>query len=172
MEEILFADDRDLNAHVSLKKLAPYRPEEVQEKDMRRFSKNKRVKLFREKLKEKTTRTTQVDPEQPEEEQAEAEAKAGEATDEAAAEEGVSTASSSTPNTASGSSKKRKHNGALKQHPAKSPLGANRAIRKAADKAGVSTDRMLSYAAGATKKLRSEVFGASTGHKHKAKTQH
>jgi len=49
--EILLADERDLNAHVSIKKLTPYRPPEVQERDRTRLSKAKRVARFRERLR-------------------------------------------------------------------------------------------------------------------------
>ncbi|RKP09269.1 KRI1-like family C-terminal-domain-containing protein [Thamnocephalis sphaerospora] len=48
--EILLADDADLNEHVSLKKLAPYRPAEVQARDERKYSKKKRLQEFRKKL--------------------------------------------------------------------------------------------------------------------------
>ncbi|KAI8048577.1 KRI1-like family C-terminal-domain-containing protein [Syncephalis plumigaleata] len=44
--DILLADDTDLNAHVSVKKLAPYRAPEVQQKDERKYSKKKRVQEF------------------------------------------------------------------------------------------------------------------------------
>lgn len=51
--EILMADEADLNAHVSLKKLAPYREEGVQGSDERKVSKAKRVRKFREALRRK-----------------------------------------------------------------------------------------------------------------------
>jgi protein KRI1 len=52
-EEILLADDALLNEHVSMKKLAPYLPEEVQERNERRYSKKRRVFEFRRKLHER-----------------------------------------------------------------------------------------------------------------------
>ncbi|RIA98498.1 KRI1-like family C-terminal-domain-containing protein [Glomus cerebriforme] len=48
--EILLADEKDLNEFVSLKKLAPYRPEHVVENDLKKYSKKKRLKQFRKKL--------------------------------------------------------------------------------------------------------------------------
>ena len=49
--EILLADDADLNAHVSLKKLAPYREAGLAESDARKSTKAKRVRQFRERLR-------------------------------------------------------------------------------------------------------------------------
>ncbi|PKK79571.1 Krr1-domain-containing protein [Rhizophagus irregularis] len=48
--EILLADEKDLNEFVSLKKLAPYRPEPVVENDLKKYSKKKRLRQFRKKL--------------------------------------------------------------------------------------------------------------------------
>ncbi|CAI2164808.1 298_t:CDS:10 [Funneliformis geosporum] len=48
--EILLADEKDLNEFVSLKKLAPYRPEHVIENDLKKYSKKKRLRQFRKKL--------------------------------------------------------------------------------------------------------------------------
>ncbi|RUO95821.1 KRI1-like family C-terminal-domain-containing protein, partial [Jimgerdemannia flammicorona] len=50
--EILLADDQDLNEVIGLKKLAPFRPEEKQQRDLVNFtkSKKKRLKEFRRKL--------------------------------------------------------------------------------------------------------------------------
>ncbi|KAF9581260.1 hypothetical protein BGW38_001782 [Lunasporangiospora selenospora] len=51
--EILLADDADLNEFVSLKKFAPYRRSDMQESDIKKYSKKNRVQLFRSKLKQK-----------------------------------------------------------------------------------------------------------------------
>jgi protein KRI1 len=51
VEEILAAEDKDLNSFVSLKKLAPYRPPEKLVKDKRHWKKNKKKKL--QELQEK-----------------------------------------------------------------------------------------------------------------------
>jgi len=48
--EILLADEKDLNDFVSLKKLAPYRPEPVVENDLKKYSKKKRLRQFRKKI--------------------------------------------------------------------------------------------------------------------------
>ncbi|KAL2915250.1 Kinetochore protein Spc24 [Polyrhizophydium stewartii] len=52
-EEILEAEDADLNALISLKKLAPYRRTEVVERDLAKWNKGKKKRLyeFRSKLK-------------------------------------------------------------------------------------------------------------------------
>ncbi|CAJ0754130.1 18120_t:CDS:10, partial [Entrophospora sp. SA101] len=44
--EILLADEKDLNEFVSLKKYAPYRPDNVVEKDLKKYSKKKRLREF------------------------------------------------------------------------------------------------------------------------------
>ncbi|KAG9307776.1 hypothetical protein G9A89_023341 [Geosiphon pyriformis] len=49
--EILLADDKDLNEFVSLKKLAPFRPEQSVKNDEKKYSKKKRLQQFRKKLK-------------------------------------------------------------------------------------------------------------------------
>ncbi|CAG8473292.1 46098_t:CDS:10 [Gigaspora margarita] len=48
--DLLLADDKDLNEYVSLKKIAPYRPEHLVEKDVKKYSKKKRLQKFRKKL--------------------------------------------------------------------------------------------------------------------------
>lgn len=53
VKEIIEADDADLNSFVSLKKLAPYRPVEKQQEDIQKYSKKKRVYMFRSNLWEK-----------------------------------------------------------------------------------------------------------------------
>ncbi|KAL1916494.1 uncharacterized protein VTP21DRAFT_5685 [Calcarisporiella thermophila] len=50
--EILLADDQELNEFVSLKKIAPYRPPEKEEHDLRKYSKKKRLRMFRMKLQQ------------------------------------------------------------------------------------------------------------------------
>lgn len=52
--EILEADETLLNEHVSLSKLAPYRPTEVQQKDIRRYGDKRRVYMLRKKMWETT----------------------------------------------------------------------------------------------------------------------
>ncbi|KAK3819585.1 MAG: KRI1-like family C-terminal-domain-containing protein, partial [Benniella sp.] len=49
--EILLADDKDLNEFVSLKKFAPYRRSDLQDEDVKKYSKKNRVQMFRHKLK-------------------------------------------------------------------------------------------------------------------------
>lgn len=49
--EILLADDKELNEFVSLKKFAPYRRPDLQEDDIMKYSKKKRIQMFRHKLK-------------------------------------------------------------------------------------------------------------------------
>ncbi|KAG0237987.1 KRI1-like family C-terminal-domain-containing protein [Mortierella sp. GBAus27b] len=49
--EILLADDKDLNEYMSLKKFAPYRRPDLQAADATKYSKKKRVQMFRHKLK-------------------------------------------------------------------------------------------------------------------------
>ncbi|CAG8763231.1 7817_t:CDS:10, partial [Cetraspora pellucida] len=48
--DFLLADDKDLNEYVSLKKIAPYRPEHLVENDIKKYSKKKRLQKFRKKL--------------------------------------------------------------------------------------------------------------------------
>ena len=50
VEEILNADDKALNSHVSMKKLAPYRPLEKQQQYIKIYSDNRRVWKFRNLL--------------------------------------------------------------------------------------------------------------------------
>jgi protein KRI1 len=45
-EEILTAEDKELNAVISLKKLAPYRSHEKQQRDMQKFKKFKKMRLW------------------------------------------------------------------------------------------------------------------------------
>lgn len=49
--DILQAQDAELNAHVSLKKLAPYRAREQQEADIKKYSDKRRVYMFHNKHK-------------------------------------------------------------------------------------------------------------------------
>lgn len=48
-QELLDTDDATLNSHVSLKKLAPYRPAEKQQDDIRKYGDKRRVYMFRKK---------------------------------------------------------------------------------------------------------------------------
>ncbi|CAG8438802.1 8730_t:CDS:10 [Ambispora leptoticha] len=48
--EIFLSDDRDLNEYIPLKKLAPFRPASVVRKDLKKYSKKKRLQQFRKKL--------------------------------------------------------------------------------------------------------------------------
>lgn len=50
LDDILEADEASLNTHVSIKKLAPYRPLEVQMKDKRKYGDRRRIVTFRRKL--------------------------------------------------------------------------------------------------------------------------
>ena len=52
LNDIITADDAQLNSFLSLKKLAPYRPIDVQEEDIRKYSSKHRVHQFRKSLKE------------------------------------------------------------------------------------------------------------------------
>ena len=45
-EEILAAEDKELNAVISLKKMAPDRSEEKKQRDMQRFKKHKKMRLW------------------------------------------------------------------------------------------------------------------------------
>ncbi|ODV92768.1 hypothetical protein CANCADRAFT_30823 [Tortispora caseinolytica NRRL Y-17796] len=49
-EDIFLADDKALNAYVSLRKMAPYRPEEKKQKDRKTLSKKKRLKEWRKSV--------------------------------------------------------------------------------------------------------------------------
>lgn len=46
LTDIVETDDRDLNAHASLRKLAPYRPAEVQRADQERLASRRRLFKF------------------------------------------------------------------------------------------------------------------------------
>ena len=48
--EIIAADDANLNAHVSIKKLAPYRPLDKQAQDIHKLSDKRRLYQFRTRL--------------------------------------------------------------------------------------------------------------------------
>ncbi|CAG8642473.1 2700_t:CDS:2 [Acaulospora colombiana] len=48
--EILLSDEKDLNEFVSIKKLAPFRPEHLVANDIKKYSKKKRLQQFRQKL--------------------------------------------------------------------------------------------------------------------------
>jgi len=52
LDEILTADDKQLNSYFSLKKLAPYRPFEKQEHDIQKYASKHRLHKFRKSLKE------------------------------------------------------------------------------------------------------------------------
>lgn len=49
--DLLTVDDADLNAHVSLKKLAPFRPLDKQQADIRKYSDKRRVYQFHARLR-------------------------------------------------------------------------------------------------------------------------
>jgi protein KRI1 len=51
-QEILTATDAQLNEFVGLKKLAPYRPREVKEGDIRKYGKKKRLREWRKRVQE------------------------------------------------------------------------------------------------------------------------
>lgn len=53
-DDILGADDRALNGHVSLKKLAPYRSEEQLARDLRRYGDKRRVWAFKNASKQQS----------------------------------------------------------------------------------------------------------------------
>ncbi|KAL7750013.1 Kinetochore protein Spc24 [Sorochytrium milnesiophthora] len=53
VEDILEADEKDLNTFVSIKKMAPYRPPEVEERDLKKYSKKHRVLEWRRKIRER-----------------------------------------------------------------------------------------------------------------------
>ncbi|CAG8661826.1 13530_t:CDS:2, partial [Acaulospora morrowiae] len=48
--EMLISDEKELNEYVSIKKLAPFRPEHLVENDVKKYSKKKRLQQFRKKL--------------------------------------------------------------------------------------------------------------------------
>lgn len=50
VEDILFADDRQLNDYVGLKKLASFKPHEKHEKDRKKYGSKKRIKQFQKEL--------------------------------------------------------------------------------------------------------------------------
>jgi protein KRI1 len=50
--EILTASDAQLNEFVGLKKLAPYRPQEVKKDDIRKYGKKKRLREWRKRVQE------------------------------------------------------------------------------------------------------------------------
>lgn len=50
--DLLTADDADLNAHVSLKKLAPFRPPDKQQADIKKYSDKRRVYQFHARLRQ------------------------------------------------------------------------------------------------------------------------
>jgi protein KRI1 len=52
LDEILTADDKQLNSYFSLKKLAPYRPADKQEHDIEKYASKHRLYKFRKSLKE------------------------------------------------------------------------------------------------------------------------
>lgn len=52
LDEILTADDKQLNSYFSLKKLAPYRPVDKQEYDKQKYTSKHRLHKFRKSLKE------------------------------------------------------------------------------------------------------------------------
>ena len=56
MNEILSADDTQLNSYFSLKKLAPYLPSDRQEYDMKKYANKKRLYQFRQSLKEEPSK--------------------------------------------------------------------------------------------------------------------
>lgn len=62
VRDILRADDADLNTHVSLKKLAPYRPTEVVEVDEIKYGSKKRICKFYDLLKRGRSGCHQQEP--------------------------------------------------------------------------------------------------------------
>lgn len=59
--EILLADDADLNAHVSIKKLGSFRPPDVADRDAKKASKSKRLRRFRDSLKSRLVQDESID---------------------------------------------------------------------------------------------------------------
>ncbi|KAI9141564.1 KRI1-like family C-terminal-domain-containing protein [Paraphysoderma sedebokerense] len=53
VEEILAADDKELNSFVSLKKIAPFRPPAKVQADIQKYGKKKRLQQFRKQIAEK-----------------------------------------------------------------------------------------------------------------------
>lgn len=53
IDDILKADDADLNKYFALKKLAPYRPAQVIERDVQKYATSKRLKELRKSIKKK-----------------------------------------------------------------------------------------------------------------------
>ena len=51
-DEILTADDAQLNSYFSLKKMAPYRPADIQAHDIKKYTAKHRLHQFRKSLKE------------------------------------------------------------------------------------------------------------------------
>ncbi|BFZ55734.1 Kinetochore protein Spc24 [Savitreella phatthalungensis] len=62
-EDILFADDKELNEHVGLKKLAPFRPDDRKAKDAKKYGAKKRVKQFQKQLWSNAPRWAQLEAE-------------------------------------------------------------------------------------------------------------
>ena len=60
--EILLADDRDLNRVVSLKKLAPYRSNTKQRKDLERFANKKHLGHLKKKLADDVAKAASLKP--------------------------------------------------------------------------------------------------------------
>lgn len=56
LEDILTADDSQLNSYFSLKKMAPYRPYDRQESDIKKYANKKRLYQFRKSLKEESSK--------------------------------------------------------------------------------------------------------------------
>ena len=56
LHDILKVDDTDLNAHVSLKKLAPYRAAEILAADEQKYANKKRIYKFYDLLKRKDSK--------------------------------------------------------------------------------------------------------------------
>lgn len=61
IDEMLKADDADLNAFVSLKKLAPYRPADKQTNDLRKYGNKRRIYAFRNNLMQKKAEEQEIE---------------------------------------------------------------------------------------------------------------